>query len=128
MKTKKYLWMLMMVLAVFAVSCEKDDDPIETCDGEDLADDFNCPTDIDAIATFCSDGENASYYTYAGTDYYCTGVEASTCDGAVTQVGLALIEAGCGDKKKSGSLESGKIKLTQMAENLLAEVRSGSLY
>ena len=128
MKTKKYLWMLMMVLAAFVVSCDKDEDPIEACEGEDLAEDFNCPVDVDAIATFCADGVSDSYYTYNGTDYYCTGVEASTCDGAITQVGIALIEAGCGTKKKSGSMENGLIKLSQMAENLLAEVRSESLY
>ena len=128
MKTKKYLWMLMMVLAVVAVSCDKDEDPTETCDSEDLAEDFNCPVDIDAIATFCADGVNKSYYTYAGTDYYCTGVESATCDGARDEVGYALIEAGCGDKKKSGSIENGKIKLSQLAENLLAQVRSESLY
>jgi hypothetical protein len=128
MKTKKYLWMLMMVLAVFAVSCEKDEDPTETCDSEDLAEDYNCPIDVDAIATFCADGVSDSYYTYNGEDYSCTGVDVSTCDGAIDQISDALIEAGCGDKKKSGSMESGKIKLSQMAENLLAEVRLGSLY
>jgi len=118
----------MMVLAAFVVACDKDDDPVEACESDDFAEDFNCPVDVDAIATFCADGVNTSYYTYADTDYYCTGVDVSTCDGAINEVGLALVEAGCGDKKKSGSIESGKIKLTQMAENLLAEVRSGSLY
>ncbi|MBU8893522.1 MAG: hypothetical protein KOO66_12140 [Bacteroidales bacterium] len=127
MKTKKYFWMLMMVFAVFAVSCDKEEDA-ESCDSEDLAEDFNCPVDVDAIATFCADGVNDSYYTYNGTDYYCTGVEASTCDGAIAQVGIALIEAGCGTKKKSAGMENGLIKLSQMAENLLAEVRTESLY
>ena len=124
----KYLWMLMMVLAVFAVSCDKDEDPIEACEGEDLAEEFNCPVDVDAIATFCADGVSDSYYTYNGTDYYCSGVDVTTCDDAIDQVGIALIEAGCGTKKKSASMENGKIKLTQLAENLLAEVRSESLY
>jgi hypothetical protein len=127
MKTMKYLWMLLMVLAVVVVSCD-DDEPTESCDSSDFADDFNCPVDVDAVATFCSDGVNKAYYTYAGADYYCTGVDASTCDDAINEVGIALIEAGCGTKKKSASFENGKIKLSQLAENLLAEVRAGSLY
>ncbi len=117
----------MMVLAAIAVSCDKDEDT-ETCDSEDLAEDFSCPVDVDAIATFCTDGVSDSYYTYNGNDYMCTGVEASTCDNALIQLGVALIEAGCGTKKNSESFDSGLIELSQMAENLLAEVRAESLY
>ena len=114
-----------MVLAVAFVSCEKDEDK-ETCDSQDLADDFNCPVSVDAIATFCSDGVNNSYYTYAGTDYMCTGVDATTCDNALSQIEDALIEVGCGTKKNG--VEGGiKVELTAMAENLLEEVRTQSV-
>jgi len=117
-----------MILAVLAVSCEKDEDPVESCDGEDVSGEYNCPIDVDVIATFCADGVTNSYYTYNGEDYACTGVDVSTCDGAIDAISDALIEAGCATKKKSGSMESSKIKLTQLAENLLAEVRAESLY
>ncbi len=124
MKVKKYLVWMMMVLAVAIVACE-DDEPTESCDSEDLSADFQCPEDVDAIATFCSDGTNRSYYTFGGTDYYCTGVEASTCDAALNTISNLLLEAGCSSKKKS--MEAGLIKLTTMAENLLEEVRTGSV-
>ncbi len=125
MKTQKLFFLIMMVLSVAFVSCDKDDDK-ETCDSEDLADDFGCPTDVDALATFCSDGVNASYYTFNGTNYMCTGVDVSTCDNALNQIGALLIEAGCGTKK-SGSIEKGMIELSAMAERLLSEVRTESL-
>ncbi len=124
MKTKKFLYLIMMVLAVFAISC--DDEAEESCNKEDLAEDFGCPVDVDAIATFCSDGVNDSYYTYSGTDYYCDGVDAETCDAAIQQVGIALIKAGCGTKK-SVNIEVASIKLSKMAEELLNEVRNKSL-
>lgn len=124
MKTKKYFLWIMMILAVAVISCEKDEE--ESCDSENLSEDFGCPVDIDAIATFCSDGVNDSYYTYNGNDYQCTGVDAATCDDALTQIGIALIEAGC-SSKKSGSVDAGLIKLNSMAERLLEEVRSNSL-
>lgn len=124
MKTKRYLFLIMMLIAALGISCNEDDDE-ETCDSEDLAEDFGCPVDIDAIATFCSDGVNNSYYTYSGNDYLCTGVDAETCDEALNQIGIALIEAGC-SSKKSGS-EAGFAKLTSMAESLLKEVRMESL-
>lgn len=116
-----------MILATVAISaCDDKEENEESCDSEDLTEDFGCPVDVDAIATFCSDGVNNSYYTYNGNDYQCTGVDVSTCDDALTEIGVALIEAGCGTKK-SGSIEAGKIKLTEMAEQLLAEVRAESL-
>lgn len=124
MKVKKYLIWMMMVLAVAFVACE-DDDPTESCDGEDLSADFNCPETVDAIATFCADGENPSYYTFNGTNYMCTGVDATTCDEALNQIGAALLEEGCSSKKKS--IEAGLINLSAMAENLLEEVRNNSV-
>lgn len=124
MNIKKYLFWLMMVLAVAVVGCEDDDDG-ESCDSEDLSADFNCPETVDAIATFCSDGVNDSYYTFNGNDYMCTGVDASTCDDALNQIGAALLEVGCGSKKSG--YEAGMIKLSAMAENLLEEVRTGSV-
>jgi len=126
MKTKRYFFLVMMIFAVAFVSCDEDEDD-ETCDSENLSEDFNCPVDVDAIATFCSDGVSNSYYTYAGSDYQCTGVEAATCDQALTDIGIALIEAGCGTKKKSGAYDAGMIKLSAMAENLLDEVRTNSV-
>lgn len=125
MNTKKYFLWIMMILAVSVISCDKDEDE-ESCDSENLSEDFGCPVNIDAIATFCSDGVSNSYYTYNGNDYECTGVEASTCEVALTQIGVALIEVGC-SSKKSGSVDAGLIKLSTMAENLLEEVRSKSL-
>ncbi len=127
MKKLRFLFLIIMALSVALVSCEDDDDK-ETCDSEDLGDDFNCPVNVDAIATFCSDGENASYYTFNGNDYMCTGVDVSTCDNALNQIGAALIEAGCGSKKKSVDIEDVKVELTALAERLLAEVRTESLY
>jgi len=125
MKTFRLFFWIMMVFSIALVSCEKDEDD-ETCDSEDLAEDFGCPVDVDAIATFCADGVNASYYTYNGSDYMCTGVDVSTCDDALNQIGTALLEAGCGSKK-SGSIEKGKIELSAMAQQLISEVRTQSL-
>ena len=127
MKTQKYLFWIMMVFAILVVSCDKDEDDKETCDSEDFSEDFGCPIDVDAIATFCSDGVNNSYYIYNDTNYVCSGVEASTCDEAINQIGILLIAQGCGTKKKSGSIEAGMIELSAMAERLLDEVRTNSV-
>ncbi|MCK9207863.1 MAG: hypothetical protein M0P66_12180 [Salinivirgaceae bacterium] len=124
MKATKYFFMLALAVSVSFISCETED--TESCDAENLSDDFNCPTSVDAVATFCSDGVNNSYYTFGGTDYQCTGVEASTCDAAIQAIGAKLIEAGCSGKK-SGSIDAANIKLTAMAEKLLEEVRTKSL-
>lgn len=125
MKTKRYLFLIMMVISALVVSCADEKDP-DSCDSEDLSADFGCPVNVDAIATFCSDGVSNSYYTYNGTDYQCTGVEAATCDAALDQIGAALIEAGCG-AKKSGKIDAGLIELSAMAERLLDEVRCQSI-
>lgn len=124
MKAKKYVYLMATILAFGFVSCETE--PGESCDGEDLSADFSCPASVDAVATFCSDGVNNSYYTYAGNDYYCTGVDANTCQDALNSIGTALIEAGC-SSKKSGSIEAAQLKLSALAENLLQEVRTQSL-
>jgi len=126
MKTKRYFLWMMMALSVMIVSCEEKEDA-ETCDSEDFADDFGCPVDINAIAAFCADGVNNSYYTFEGTNYMCTGVDASTCDSALHQIELILINAGCSTKKKSGEISPGVVKMTQMAEKLLNEVRNESV-
>lgn len=119
MKTKKILFPILMALAISFASCEEVID--EACNSEDLAEDFGCPADIDAVATFCSDGITNSYYTYGGNKYECTGVDASTCDAAINAIGIELIELGCSAKK------SGNVKLSSMAEDLLQEVREKSL-
>jgi len=126
MKTKWYFLWMMMALSVLIVSCEEKEDA-ETCDSEDFAADFGCPTDVNAIASFCTDGLNDSYYTYNGTNYMCTGVDVSTCDSALHQIELLLIDAGCSTKKKSGGVSPGIVKMSQMAQNLLDEVRNESL-
>lgn len=112
------------ILAFGFVSCETE--PGESCDGEDISGDLSCPANVDAVATFCTDGVNKSYYTYGGNDYYCTGSDASTCEDALAAIGTALIEAGCSGKK-SGSIEAAQLKLSALAENLLQEVRTQSL-
>lgn len=126
MKIRRYFILAMMIFGLAFVSCEKDEDD-ETCDSENLSEDFGCPVDVDAIATFCSDGVSNSYYTFGGTDYQCTGVDASTCDEALNQIGLALIEEGCSTKKKSETYDAGLLKLSAMAENLLEDVRTNSV-
>lgn len=125
MKTKRYLFWIMMILAVMVVSCSEEEDG-ESCDSEDVSEDFNCPADVDAIVAFCSDGVNNSYYVFNGTNYTCTGVDVSTCDEALNQIGVVLLDVGC-SSKKSGKIEAGLINLTIMAENLLEEVRTNSV-
>lgn len=125
MKTKRYFLWIIMAFSVLIVSCEETKDA-ETCDSEDFAEDFGCPVDVDAVASFCTDGVNNSYYTYNGTNYMCTGVDASTCESALSQIELILINAGC-STKKSSEISQGKVKLSQMAEQLLDEVRNESI-
>lgn len=127
---KKFNVLLMLVamaISVSFVACGGDDDE-ESCDGEDIAEDLGCPTDINVIATFCSDGITNSYYTYGGENYDCTGIEASTCGDALDAIAIQVIEdhPECATKK-AGSFETANIKLSQMAETLLADVRSKSL-
>ena len=120
MKILSLLFSVFVVLTISFSACE-DTDSEESCNSEDFADDFGCPADVDAVATFCSDGVNNSYYTYGGEKYECSGVDASTCDSALTQIEEELISKGCSSKK------SGKIALTKMAEKLLLDVRENSL-
>ena len=120
MKILSLLFSVFVVLTISFTACE-DTDTGESCNSEDFSDDFGCPADVDAVATFCSDGVNNSYYTYAGEKYECSGVEANTCDNALQEIEEKLIAEGCGTKK------SGTIKMTQMAEKLLQEVRENSL-
>jgi hypothetical protein len=119
MKILSLLFSIFVVLTISFTACEETS--TESCDSEDLSDDFGCPADIDATATFCSDGVNNSYYTYNGDKYECTGVAANTCDSALQQIEEKFIDKGCGSKK------GGRLKMTQMAERLLEEVRENSL-
>lgn len=128
MKTKKYLlFMLMALVSVAFVSCTEDD-PEETCDSDEITDAYNCPTDVEIYATFCADGETNSYYTYDGVDYPCTSIDASACSKALDDIGLQLLEdhPEC-FTKKSGDTELAYLKLSNLAEGVLAEVRSKSL-
>jgi hypothetical protein len=124
MKTKMFLFQAIWVLAFLMVSCSPED--LASCDSVDLGDDLSCPSSVDAVATFCSDGTTNAYYTYKGSKYECTGTESSTCNDARSKISAKLIEAGCSGKK-SGSLNSVDVKLSAMAEKLLLEVKSKSL-
>lgn len=118
---------MLMALAISFTSCG-DTDPEESCDGEDIAEDLGCPVDVSIVATFCSDGETNSYYTYDGNNYDCTGVEASTCDDAIAAIGVqVLIDNPDCVTKKSADYDAGKAKLSALAQNLLNEVRLQSL-
>ena len=121
---KKYLFLMMAAAGAMIVSCTTTDP--ESCDSTDFGPDFNCPTTVDAVATFCSDGVNNSYYTYGGKKYECTGIEASTCTAATDSIATILISKGCSGKK-SGSLKSMQTELSDFAEQLLLEVKSESL-
>lgn len=123
MKVKRILFPVLMAAAVAFSSCG-DDDPDESCDGEDIGAEM-CSNDFSAIATFCSDGENDSYYTYNGEDFMCTGVAASTCDDALSQIAVKIIESGC-ETGKSAEIAA-KVQLTDMAEKLLEQVRKESI-
>lgn len=127
MKSTKIMYFLLaMFLSIGFVACTEEDD--ESCDGEDIAEDLGCPTDVNVIATFCSDGVNNSYYTYNGVDYECEGVEASTCDSALVAIAIQVIEDNPDClTKKAGNMERATVKLTTMAEVLLEEVRAKSL-
>lgn len=120
---KKYFFLILTAFAFTFSSCDKKVE--ESCDGENMKDDFNC--NFDVMVTFCSDGENKSYYTYDGNKYECTGSAASTCDAALQQLSAAFIAKGCDGLSKSGKVDLVNIRLTEMAEKLLMEVRSESL-
>lgn len=122
-------------IAVFAIfsaslllSCTEPE-PAESCDGNDLADDFCSELNIDLIATFCSDGVSNSYYTYNGETFECEGIEASTCDTAIANMTakMKLNEPNCFAKSSTESLKAAKTKLSNTAEKLLNDVRLNSL-
>lgn len=119
-------WFLVALTAVALVFTQCDTVVDDTCDNYDAGTEL-CTNDFSAIATFCSDGINNSYYTYNGKDYECTGVEASTCDAALQSLAADLIAAGCETAKKSADVQTIKVKLTGFAEHLLEEVRTQSL-
>lgn len=123
MKVKKILFPV-LVAAVVAFSACGGEDPVESCDGEDIGADL-CSNDFSAVATFCTDGENNSYYTYGGDDFMCTGVEASTCSAALDSIAVKIIESGC-ETGKSAEIMA-KANLSKMAEKLLEEVRVQSI-
>jgi hypothetical protein len=104
-----------------------DPEPEDTCNAEDYCDKRD---DIVLNATFCSDGESNSYYTYGGEKYTCTGVDASTCDDARAAI-LAKMqdeEPTCfGKKNGEVDLTAIKTKLSKTAEKLLRDVRLKSM-
>lgn len=123
MKTRNYLFVALMgLLSLSLLSACGDKESKESCKGEDLGEDFGCPVNVNAVATFCSDGVNNSYYTYDGEKYSCAGVESNTCDAALAAIGVKLTEKGCATKQLDIERE-----LTKLAENLLLEVKSQSL-
>lgn len=124
MKFRRFLFPALMAVAVSFTACG-DDEPEESCDGEDLGAEM-CSNDFDAIATFCSDGENKSYYSYGGENFYCEGTAASTCQKALDDIAVKMIEDGCDISKKS-SVITAQAKMTKMAEELLNQVRLNSI-
>ncbi len=106
-----------------------DPEPEESCDGNDLADDFCSQLDIDLIATFCSDGENNSYWTYNGETYTCDGVAASTCDDARSAMTekMRTDQPTCFAKSTEEDFAAAKTKLSKTAEKLLRDVRLNSM-
>ncbi len=122
MKAKRFLFPVLMAIAVAFTACEEAE-PEESCDGEDLGE--MCSNDFAAMATFCSDGVNNSYYTYGGDAYECDGVEASTCDNALNDLAIQIIEDGC-ETSKSAQVTT-HAKMTKMAEELLNQVKLESI-
>ena len=126
MKRITYIALFAVLFASLLLSCTKDEAE-ESCDGEDYCEQL---PDIDLIATFCSDGEANSYYTYDGEAYACEGVEASTCatalDGIATQ--MRADQPDCFAKKSNiESVKALKTRLSNNAEKLLMEVRLNSI-
>ncbi|MDA3890861.1 MAG: hypothetical protein PF517_04265 [Salinivirgaceae bacterium] len=123
MKVRRILFPVLMAMAVSFSSCGEDD-PEESCDGENIGEEM-CSNDFSAVATFCTDGENNSYYTYGGDKFECDGVDANTCADALDAVAVKMIEAGC-ETGKSAEIKA-QAKITKMAENLLVKVRQESI-
>lgn len=128
MKRIIYTVLFAVLISGLSFSCGGDDEPEESCDGNDLADEFCSQLDIDLIATFCSDGKSNSYYTYNGEKYTCTGVEASTCADALTAITAKMRtdQPDCFAKSTEENEAAAKIILSETAKNLLLNVRLNS--
>ncbi len=120
-----------VVFAVFisgALFTCGDPEPEESCNAEDYCEKRD---DIQVFATFCSDGESNSYYTYNGNKYMCDGVDVSTCTKALADISaqMAKDEPTCFTAKKSSteSVKALKTKLSENAEKLLRNVRLNSM-
>lgn len=123
MKLKNKLFIVLIAFAPAFIACETT--PEESCDSENFSDDFGCPVSVDAVATFCSDGVNKSYYSFRGSNYYCNSVAANTCDAANDKIAKILINDGCSTKKMGYiTIDS---QLSDMANELLNEVRLKSV-
>lgn len=125
MKLKKYLFVSFVACSALLSSCDKTPEA-PSCKGEDLGKQFCQATKIEAVADFCSDGVNKSYYTYNGKKYECTGVEASTCSAAQEAIATEIMKIdGCVTKSNEGiDLE---VVLSKLAQEVLLEVKSESL-
>jgi len=128
MKKITYIALLAILFSGLIISCGEKD-PEESCDGNDLADDFCSQLDIDLIATFCSDGESNSYYTYNGVNYTCEGVEASTCTKALADITAQMRtdQPDCFAKSTEENYAAANTKLSKTAEKLLIDVRLNSM-
>ncbi len=128
MKKITYITLFAVLITSLSLSC-LEPEPEESCDGNDLADDFCEQLDIDLIATFCSDGEANSYYIYNGETYECDGVESSTCDTALDDITaqMRVDEPECFAKSGKESFKAAKTRLSNTAEKLLMDVRLNSL-
>jgi hypothetical protein len=106
-----------------------DPEPEESCDGVDLGDQYCSQLDIEIIATFCSDGENNSYYAYNNKNYTCDGVAASTCGDALDDIAAQIRtdNPGCSKKNTKENMAAIKTKLSETAEKLLRDVRLKSM-
>ena len=126
MKRITYIALFAVLFASLLLSCTETE-PEESCDAEDYCEQL---PDIDLIATFCSDGESNSYYTYNGVDYTCDGVESSTCATALSDISAQMMadQPDCFAKKgnKEG-VKALKTRLSNNAEKLLMDVRLNSI-
>lgn len=125
MKLKKYLFVSLVACSAIFSSCGEKT-PEESCKKNDLGKEFCKATKMEAVATFCSDGVNKSYYTYNGEKFECTGVDASTCSAALATISAKILETeGCVTKSNEGiGLD---VVLTKLAQEVLLEVKSESL-
>ena len=128
MKKTTYITLFAVLITSLVLSCTEAD-PEESCDGNDLADDFCEQLDIDLIVTFCSDGESNSYYTYNGETYTCEGIDQSTCDTALKNISdqMRLDQPDCFVKSTPENFKAAKTKLSNTAEKLLMDVRLNSI-